>query len=388
MMPLANAYPVPGTEGSERRYPLHARVCDSCLLVQVESVVSPQELFGDYAYFSSYSDSWLEHCRLFAEEASRRFDLTEKSLVVEVASNDGYLLQYFMRKGIRALGVEPAANVAAVARERGIPTEVAFFSAEVAEQLAESGKQADLLVANNVVAHVPELNDFIAGLSMLLRPKGVLSIEVPHILRLIEGLQFDTIYHEHFSYFSLLALGRALRRHGLRIFDVQRVATHGGSLRVFACHQAAARESLTSVDQVLADEVAHGLDRSDAYRGFSQRAASCREGFLTFVRDVQLQGNTLVAYGAAAKGNTFLNYCGVNARDIAFAVDRSPHKQGRLLPGTHIQVRSPAAVDIARPEFLLILPWNLRAEITTQMAHIRHWGGRFVTAIPSLTIDP
>lgn len=381
-MPLANRLlSADELDRPEPRYPLHARVCADCFLVQVESVVPPQEIFGDYSYFSSVSSSWVEHARRFAQDATRRFALDGRSKVVEVASNDGYLLKHFLALGVPCLGIEPAANVAEVARAAGVPTEVRFFGGAVA---AELGLAADLLVANNVLAHVPDLNDFIAGLRTALKPGGVVSVEFPHLLNLLRETQFDTIYHEHFSYFSLGVVERAFGRHGLAVFDVATLPTHGGSLRVSAARVEAARPRSARVQEVLAEERAAGLDSLAAYADFGRRVQRVREELLTFLR----VNRSVLAYGAAAKGATLLNYCGVGPEQIAFVADRSTHKQGRFMPGCRLPIRSPDEVLAARPRHLLILPWNLRDEIIGEMAGIRAWGGAFVTAVPRLQVVP
>jgi SAM-dependent methyltransferase len=388
LSPLANSYGRPGSSAeAERKYPLHARLCEACLLVQVDRVVPPEDLFSDYAYFSSYSDSWLAHCRDYAAKMIRRFHLSAASKVVEIASNDGYLLQYFWQAGIPVLGVDPAANVAAVAKERGVPTEVAFFGTETARRLAARGDAADLLAAKNVMAHVPDINDFVSGLAILLKPEGVFSVEFPHLLNMIEQVQFDTIYHEHFTYLSLLAVERIFSRWGLRVFDVEEIPTHGGSLHVMACHDQASHVMTPNVDRVRAKEIAAKLDRPEGYAGFGVRVGKVKTDLLAFLAEVKSAGKTVAAYGAAAKGNTLLNYCGVGADSVAFVADRSPAKQNKLLPGSLIEIKTPESIFEARPDYVLILPWNIRSEIETQLAGIREWGGRFVTAIPELRIN-
>ena len=388
VQPLANSYGKPDADPrAERKYPLHVRLCETCLLVQVDRVVPAEDLFSDYAYFSSYSDSWLAHCRDYAGRMIRRFQLNAATKVVEIASNDGYLLQYFRQAGIPVLGVDPAANVAAVARERGVPTEVAFFGADTARRLAAHGESADLLAAKNVLAHVPDINDFVAGLEILLKPQGVFSVEFPHLLNMIEQVQFDTIYHEHFTYLSLLAVERIFARHGLRIFDVDEIPTHGGSLHVMACHNGAKHSVTDSVRRIRDKEIAAKLDRPEGYAGFSARVAKVKTDLLAFLAEVKGAGKNIAGYGAAAKGNTLLNYCGIGADSIVFVADRSPAKQNKLLPGSMIEVKPPESIFAARPDYVLILPWNLRTEIETQLAGIRAWGGRFVTAIPELRIN-
>lgn len=388
--PLSNAFVSPDRAGAmEPFYPLHAYVCGVCRLVQLEEFESPQAIFGDYIYFSSYSESWLRHAQTFAEAMTERLALDAASMVVEVASNDGYLLQYFQQRGVQVLGIEPAANVAAVARDKGIPSEVVFFGAETATRLGDSGIAPDLMVANNVLAHVPDINDFVRGFAILLKPDGVVSVEFPHLLRLMAESQFDTIYHEHFSYLSLHVVQRIFGRHGLRVFDVEDLSTHGGSLRVFACHAANVRRTETSaVARVLAAELAAGLEGDDAYRRFAQQVVDAKCSLLRFLIEARAAGKRVAGYGAPAKGNTLLNYCGVGPEMISFTVDRSPHKQGTLLPGTRIPVRAPEALLEAKPDYVLILPWNLRDEITAQMAAIRDWGGRFVIPIPTTQVLP
>ena len=386
--PLANSFVSPDRARlMEPFYPLHAWVCSACRLVQLEEFESPQHIFSEYIYFSSYSESWLRHAAAYAEKMTQRLDLDATALVVEVASNDGYLLQYFKQRGVKVLGIEPAANVAAVAAEKGIPSEIAFFGAATAMRLREAGIAPDLMVANNVLAHVPDINDFVRGFALLLKPQGVVTVEFPHLLRLMQELQFDTIYHEHFSYLSLHVVQRIFARQGLRVFDVEQLATHGGSLRVFACHAASVRHAETpAVARLLAEEIAAGLESDDAYRRFARQVVAAKSALLRFLIDAQAEGKLVAAYGAPAKGNTLLNYCGVGPELIAFTVDRSPHKQGMLLPGTRIPVRGPEAIMEEKPDYVLILPWNLQEEITTQMIAVRAWGGRFVVAIPTTRV--
>lgn len=387
--PIANAYPAPDSDpADEVWYSLHARVCVQCLLVQLPEVISPDEIFSDYAYFSSYSDSWIEHGRNFASESLTRWGLTADSLVVEVASNDGYLLKHFVERGVRVLGVEPAANVAEVAMAAGIPTVVEFFGEDLADKLVTDMGPADLLVANNVIAHVPDLSDFVAGLRTMLAPGGTLSVEFPHLLRLIEDVQFDTIYHEHFSYFSLLSMERALGLHGLRVHDVEQLSTHGGSLRVLACQADDERKDAPRLEEMRRMERAARLDRVETYAAFADKPPRCRDDLRAFLAQARDSGLHVAAYGAAAKGNTLLNYCGVTAADIAYVVDRNPHKQSRLLPGSRIPIRPPETIVQSKPDVLLILPWNLRSEIMEQMGQLRSWGGRFAVPIPRLNVLP
>ncbi len=388
--PLANSYlSAEQLVRPEPKFPLHARVCGRCRLVQVEAVVTPSEIFGHYAYFSSYSHSWVEHARRFSEMARSRWTLESTSKVVEVASNDGYLLRHFVAAGVPVLGVEPAANVAESARLLGIETEVAFFGQETARRLKANGHAADLLVGNNVFAHVPDLNDFVAGLAYLLKDDGVISLEFPHLLKLIEEIQFDTIYHEHFSYLSLLTTEQILSAHGLRVFDVAEVPTHGGSLRVMACHAASTvHRTGPGLAKVRQDERAAHLDQDLGYEGFAPKVEAVRDGLQRFLRQARDQGKSVAAYGAAAKGNTLLNYCGIGTDLLTCVVDRNPHKQGCFLPGSHIPIHAPEKLAEIRPDYVLILPWNLKEEIAGQMAEIRAWNGRFVIAIPRLTLLP
>jgi SAM-dependent methyltransferase len=368
--------------------PLHAYVCSECYLVQLPEYRRREDIFkGDYAYFSSFSDSWLKHAKSYADYAAERFGLNARSLVIEVASNDGYLLQFFATRGIRTLGIEPSANVAEAARKLGIETLVDFFGKGLADKLVAQGRQADLLVGNNVLAHVPDLNDFAGGLKRLLAATGVVTMEFPHVLRLIDGNQFDTIYHEHFSYLSLSTVRRIFDANGLTIFDVEELPTHGGSLRIFARHRTGANSPAEErVDHLLAAEREFGLDRVSTYMAFAERTRETKRRLLQLLIDIKRGGKRIAAYGAAAKGNTLMNYCGIRGDFIDFAVDRSPHKQGLFLPGTHIPVLHPDAVKEARPDFLLILPWNLRDEIMEQMSHVRLWGGKFIVPIPSAKV--
>jgi SAM-dependent methyltransferase len=375
--------------GNDPRYPLHVRVCSNCLLVQADEVVPPEAIFTDsYVYFSSYSQSWLDHAARYAERATERLGLDGSSLVVEIASNDGYLLKNFVAAGIPVLGVEPAANVATVALAAEIPTDVAFFGHDHARALIERGLAADLVVANNVFAHVPGLRDFVNGLETVLKPEGVISIEVPHLLRMLERVEFDTIYHEHFSYYSLLAARDVLRRGGLRVFDVEELPTHGGSLRIWASREAAAVAwpETDSVEWVLKEERAAGLASLDGYGSFAPKVELLLGELRAFLADAKADRARVAAYAAAAKGNTLLNSAGVTTDEIAYVVDRSPHKQGLFLPGSHLPVLDPEHVREDRPEYLLLLAWNLRDEIVEQMAHAREWGCRYVVPVPSLQV--
>jgi SAM-dependent methyltransferase len=382
--PLANSYRKPEElDGPELFYPLCALVCEACFLVQLDEFETPERIFSDYAYFSSYSTSWLEHARGFVEDATSRFDLNAGSRVVEVASNDGYLLQYFVERGIPVLGVEPATNVAEAAEARGVETRVAFFGQRYAEALRAEGIRADLLVANNVLAHVPALNDFVAGLALLLAPDGTLVIEFPHLLNLIEKVQFDTIYHEHFSYFSLLTARELLLRHGLHLLDVEEIPTHGGSLRLYVGHAGGDEAMSGRVLELAEREQAAGLTGLDVYLTFSERVREAKREILTFFVESKREGKTIVAYGAPAKGNTLLNYCGIGTDFIDYTVDRNPAKQGCYLPGSRIPIKAPDDVQRTRPDILFILPWNLREEVVEQMSFIREWGGEFAVPAPT-----
>jgi SAM-dependent methyltransferase len=386
MSPLANSFVrFDHANAVERFYPLHVRVCQECLLVQLPEIESAEQIFSEYLYFSSFSDSWLRHAESYTGMIAARLGLSDASKVVEIASNDGYLLQYFKARGIPVLGVEPAANVAEVAQDKGIPTDVSFFSIATAERLKAEGHAADLIAANNVLAHVPDLNDFVGGMKLLLKPLGTITVEFPHLLNLIDERQFDTIYHEHFSYFSLLVIEKVFARHGLQVFDVDLLTTHGGSLRIYAGH--AGTEAVS--DRILAlreREARAELGRIETYRGFGSIVADLKCDILEFLIGTRRAGKSVVGYGAPAKGNTLLNYLGVRREFIDFTVDRSTHKQGHLLPGTQIPIRAPEAIFQAKPDYVLILPWNLKDEITAQLADIRSWGGRFVVPIPSLQV--
>lgn len=387
MQPLANSYlPNEAAIAHEPRYPLHTRICDTCLLVQVDHDVPPEAIFSDYAYFSSFTRSWVEHARAYAEKMQRRFGLGPDSLVVEIASNDGYLLQHFKAAGVPVLGVEPAANVAKTAVEKGIPTEVAFFNRETAERLRAAGHAADQMAANNVLAHVPELNTFIAGFAVLLKPEGVATFEFPHLLNLIQQVQFDTIYHEHYSYLSLWLCEQAFAAHGLRIFDVEELPTHGGSLRLYVCHKDASHAESPAVAMLRTKEAAAGMHSLAGYADFAPRVEAIRDQLQVFLCQAAEEGKSVAAYGAAAKGNTLLNYCGVTRDDIFAVYDKNTHKQGHLLPGSHIPIRDPSAIAVDKPDYLLVLPWNLIREISTEQAGIAAWGGRFVTPVPQVRV--
>jgi SAM-dependent methyltransferase len=376
--PLANSYlPAERLDAMEPFYPLRALVCERCFLVQLQEYESPSQIFSDYAYFSSYSKSWLEHSRAYSEHIARRLGLGAHSQVIELASNDGYLLQYFRERGIPVLGVEPAANVAAVAKQRGIPTLVEFFGVATARAMAPESA-ADLLIANNVLAHVPDINDFVGGVQILLKPGGVVSMEFPHLLRLMEGKSWDTIYHEHFSYFSFLTVSRVFAAHGLRLFDVEELSTHGGSLRIYGAHHDDASKPDTERAVTLRErERQAGFEALATYTGYAANVAADKRQILGFLIALKNQGRRVVAYGAPAKGNTLLNYCGLGRDFFDYAVDVSPHKQGHYLPGSRIPIRPPTLLREDRPDVVVILPWNLREEIAREHAYIREWGGRF-----------
>jgi SAM-dependent methyltransferase len=390
MSPLANAYLKPSElDRMEPFYPLHVYVCANCFLVQLEAFENPQDIFGDYAYFSSYSDTLLQHSKAYTDMIVSRLGLNEQSQVIEIASNDGYLLQYMVEKGIPALGVEPAANVAQAAIRKGIPTLVKFFGRDTALELAAQGKQADLLIGNNVLAHVPNLNDFVEGLRITLKPGGTLTMEFHYLARLLAENEFDTIYHEHFSYFSLTTVRQVFARHGLALIDANVLPMQGGSLRIYACHeQDTSREASPRVAALLAEEQAAGLTRLETYLAFAERVKEMKRRLLSFLIAAKEEGKAIAGYGAAAKGNTLLNYCGIGTDFIDYVADRSPHKQGLYLPGTHIPIHPPDRVQETRPGYLLILPWNIRSEIMEQMAYIREWGGQFLVLIPEVKVYP
>jgi SAM-dependent methyltransferase len=368
-------------------YPLHVRVCGECFLVQLEEYVSPENIFTDYAYFSSYSDSWLAHSKKYAEQMTDRFRLNASSLVVELASNDGYLLQYFVARGIPVLGIEPAANVAAVAFQKNVPTLVKFFGRNTARELAAKSTQADLLLGNNVLAQVPDINDFVGGMKILLAPGGVITIEFPHLMRLMEENQFDTIYHEHFSYFSFLTAEKVFAAHGLTVFDVEELVTHGGSLRIYARHAEDSFKTISHrVGELRSREESAGFTRLDRYESFSEQVKETKRALLEFLIDAKRAGKRIAGYGAPGKGNTLLNFCGIRTDFLDYTVDRSPHKQGKFLPGTHIPIYSPERIRETKPDYVFILPWNLREEIMQQNAYIRDWGGQFVVPIPKVTV--
>lgn len=368
-------------------YPLHVFVCDRCFLVQLGEYVTPDHIFSEYAYFSSYADSWVSHARDYVEMIIKRLGLTRDSFVVELASNDGYLLQHFLPHHIPVLGIEPAANVAKTAVEKGIPTQVEFFGRAAAEKMRRGGSAADLIIGNNVLAQVPDLNDFVAGIALLLNTTGVATLEFPHLLRLMAENQFDTIYHEHFSYFSLITVDKIADHHGLRVFDVEELTTHGGSLRVYLCNKNdRAKTTGPCVRKVLDDEVKAGLTNISAYSSFAEKVKETKRALLAFLIEARRAGNSIAGYGAPGKGNTLLNYCGIGTDFIDFTVDRNPYKQGKFLPGTHIPIHHPDELKERKPDYVLILPWNFKEEIMAQNSYIRSWGAKFVIPIPSVRV--
>ncbi len=388
MSPLCQKHVKPSQlNDAETFYPLHAFVCTSCWLVQLGEFATPEEIFAqEYAYFSSFSDTWLKHARDYCDTMRERLRLNPESLVVEIASNDGYLLRNFVAAGIPVLGVEPAANCAGAAEEIGVRSVVEFFGADTARSLSSRYGQADLLLGNNVLAHVPDLNDFVRGMALMLKPTGVITMEFPHLMRLVEQNQFDTIYHEHFSYFSFTTVEKVFAAHGITLYDVEELPTHGGSLRIFGRHRA---HVLPVTDRVLGlkrGEEAWGVSRPDVYRTFDERVKETKRAILDFLIEARRAGKTVVGYGAPGKGNTLLNYCGIRADFIDYTVDRSPHKQNTYTPGTHIPIHAPERIRETRPDYVLILPWNLKDEIMQQMSFIREWGGRFVVPIPEVRV--
>ncbi|HEY3425747.1 MAG TPA: class I SAM-dependent methyltransferase [Negativicutes bacterium] len=388
MSPLSNSYiSADQLNDKESFYPLHTYVCPKCFLVQLEEFESPDTIFSDYAYFSSYSNTWLAHARQYTETMSERFAITNEKLVVEIASNDGYLLQYFKDRGTPVLGIEPAVNVAQAAIEKGIPTVISFFGRTLAQKLSGEGIKADLLLGNNVLAHVPDINCFVAGMNLLLRNDGIITMEFPHLLKLMTDRQFDTIYHEHFSYLSFSTVENIFAAHGLKMFDVEELPTHGGSLRVYACHADCAEHTVTERVAYMRDkEIAFGLNELTTYHAFAEKVKSLKFELLETLVALKKQGKTLVGYGAPAKGNTLLNYCGIRTDFIDYTVDRSPHKQGRFLPGTHIPIFAPEKIRETQPDYVLIMPWNLKDEIMEQLEYIHEWGGRFIVAVPSVEV--
>jgi len=389
MSPLCESYvPAEQLNHMEPFYPLHVWVCRECYLAQLEEYVSPEHIFTEYAYFSSYSDTWLQHAKRYTDQMIERFGLGAGSHVVELASNDGYLLQYFVQRGIPVLGVEPAANVAKAAVQRGVPTLVEFFGAECAARLAAEGKGADLIAANNVLAQVPDVNSFVEGMRLLLKPGGVVTVEFPHLVRLIAENQFDTIYHEHFSYFSFTTASRIFAAHGLTLFDVEELPTHGGSLRIYARHaEDASKPAGPRAAELLAREARIGVTTLDYYRDFEERVKETKRKLLSFLIQARREGKSVAGYGAPGKGNTLLNYCGIRTDFLDYTVDRNPYKQGKFLPGTHIPIYAPEKIRETRPDYVVILPWNFKEEIMGQLAYIREWGGRFVVPIPEVVVQ-
>jgi len=368
-------------------YPLRAYVCHKCFLVQLEEYVSPKEIFTEYAYFSSYSDSWVAHAKHYVDTVIERFRIDGTKKVMEIASNDGYLLQHFVKKGVKVLGIEPAANVAKVAIEKGIPTTIMFFGVKTAQEIVAEHGHADLLLGNNVLAHVPDINDFVGGMKVLLRSGGIITMEFPHLFRLMAENQFDTIYHEHFSYLSFYSVEKVFAAHGLTLFDVEELPTHGGSLRIYARHtEDATRPVSVRATELRERELRDGVNRLEIYFCFAEKVRETKRGILEFLIAAKRAGKTVVGYGAPGKGNTLLNYCGIRQDFIDYTVDRSPHKQGRFTPGTHIPIYDPDKIRETRPDYVFILPWNLKDEISSQMAHVREWGGKFVVPIPKVSI--
>jgi SAM-dependent methyltransferase len=388
MSPLCETYPSAAQlNAGEMYFPLHVFICQECWLVQLEEYETPENIFTEYAYFASYSDSWLRHCDEYCGKMQERFGLGKQSFVVEVASNDGYLLQYFVKRGVPVLGIEPAANVAKAAVEKGVPTLVRFFGEQTAREVLADGNAADLIAGNNVLAQVPDLNDFVEGLKVLLKPDGVLTLEFPHLLRLMELNEFDTIYHEHFSYFSLISTIKILKAHGLRLFDVEELKSHGGSLRIFACRESSgAHQSTLNVQKVLDDEIRAGLDRIEGYERFAIQVRDTKFALVEFLINAARDGKRVAGYGAPGKSATLLHYCGIGKDLIEFTVDRSVYKIGRYLPGTRIPICHPDRIREAKPDYVLILPWNLKGEIMSQLEFIREWGGKFVVPIPTVTV--
>jgi len=371
----------------EPSYPLEAYVCDKCFLVQLDEFESPENIFTDYAYLSSYSDTWLKHVEDYAYKMMNIFGIDSKSFVIEIASNDGCLLQYFVKKGVSVLGIEPAKNVAEIAVRKGITTETFFFGTETAKKMATEEKYADLLLGNNVLAHVPNLNDFVAGMKIILKPQGIITMEFPHLMRLIDGVQFDTIYHEHYSYFSFLTVKRLFETHGLSIFDVEELSTHGGSLRIYAKHIEDDTKAVSeNVHKLRQSEIETGFTDIKSYLDFNEKVKSIKREILKFLIFAKEEGKSIAGYGAPAKGNTLLNYCGIKTDFIDYTVDRNPYKQGRYLPGSHIPIEAPEKIRETKPNYLIILPWNIKDEIMKQMDFIREWGGRFVIPIPRLEV--
>ena len=388
MSPLCESYlTADQLNRMEPFYPLHVKVCEDCFLVQLEEYVSPEHIFTEYAYFSSYSDSWLKHASNYVDMIAKRLNRGAQSLAVELASNDGYLLQYFVPKGIPVLGVEPAVNVAKVAEQKGVPTLVKFFGRQTARNMVAHGKAADLVIGNNVLAQVPDLNDFVGGIRIVLKPGGVATLEFPHLIRLMEENQYDTIYHEHFSYFSLITAEKIFAAHGLALFDVDEIPTHGGSIRIYLRHVEDDSKPVTPAVVSLRDrELAAGLDRMETYAGFAEQVMESKRALLELLIRLRREGKRVAGYGAPGKGNTLLNYCGIRTDFLEFTVDRNPYKHGRFLPGTHIPIYPVERIRECRPDYILILPWNLKDEIVAQLAYARQWNAKFIVPIPTARI--
>ena len=388
MHPLCESYVSEDKlDGMEPFYPLHVLICDQCYLVQLKEYVNAADIFSEYAYFSSYSDSWILHAKRYTEMIVERLQLTSKSFVVELASNDGYLLQHFVAKGIPVLGIEPAANVAEAAKKKSVPTLVEFFGRRTAGEVVAKRGRADLVLGNNVLAQVPDINDFVAGIRVLLAQNGVVTIEFPHLMKLMEENQFDTIYHEHFFYFSLISAERIFAAHGLELFDVEELPTHGGSLRIYGHHKQDTTHTMTDrYNELKQREKVAGFERLQTYATFAEKVKETKRNLIEFLIEAKRKGKTIVGYGAPGKGNTLLNYCGIRTDFIDYTVDRNPYKQGKYTPGTHIPIHAPEKIRETRPDYMLILPWNLKEEIMSQMAHVREWGGKFIVPIPQLTV--
>lgn len=385
--PLSNSYlSKDDLSKPEHMFPLCVYVCEKCFLVQVPEFEKPENIFREYLYFSSFSESWIDHAKKYVDFMLKHFDFDKDKLVVEIASNDGYLLQFFKENSIPVLGIEPAINVAKHAESKGIPTITEFFGTSLASKLRQDGKQADLIIGNNVLAHVPDINDFVKGLQYLLKPNGIITMEFPHLLQLIKNTQFDTIYHEHFSYLSLLVVNKIFLSHNLKIFKVDEISTHGGSLRIYAVHESNTIQDDSSVKSILEGEKNFGLEELETYKNFSDKVTKIKDELLSFLHDEKMKNKTIICYGAAAKGNTLLNFCGIDSDLIEYVVDKNNHKQGKYLPGSHLPIKSPEEVSKTKPDYLLILTWNIKDEIVKQMDSIRKWGGKFVITIPSLEV--
>ncbi len=386
--PLSNAYlKEEDLQKKESVYPLDVYVCSQCFLVQLDAFESPQNIFSNYVYFSSYSETWLKHAKYYVNQMMERFDFNKDSRIVEIASNDGYLLQYFLEKGMDVLGIEPAVNVAERAKEKGVPTEIVFFGMETAQKLVRENKQADLLLGNNVLAHVPDLNDFVEGLKIILKPEGIITIEFPHLKCLMDDRQFDTIYHEHFSYFSFLTVQNIFEHHGLIIFDVEQLTTHGGSLRIYARHKKNNKYVISHrVSELIQIEREEGFGALNKYRHFVEDVRQLKKDIQSFFIKAKQDGKTVVGYGAPAKGNTLLNYCAITSDMMKYTVDKSPHKQGLFLPGSHIPIYHPDKIKETQPDYIFILPWNIKEEIMEQLCFIKEWGGQFVVPVPSVEV--